>query len=253
MEPSAKTADSTGPSSAEPREFTSTHWSVVLRAGDSQAPESADALEKLCRAYWYPLYAYVRCRGRGPEEARDLTQEFFARLLEKKWLLQADPNRGKFRTFLLSAMANFLANEWRASQTLKRGGGSEPIALDGLEAEERFVLEPRDNASPDAVYERRWALTLIGRAQDRLRDEQAAAGESARYAALEPTLAGERIQEGYRELAERFGVAEATVKSWVLRLRRRLRQLLLEEIVQTLEDGQDPELELRELLAALGG
>jgi RNA polymerase sigma-70 factor (ECF subfamily) len=225
---------------------------MVLCAGDSQAPESADALERLCRAYWYPLYAYVRCRGRAPEEARDLTQEFFARLLAKKWLREADPERGKFRTFLLSSMAHLLANEWRAIHTQKRGSGAQPIALDGLEAEERFALEPRDTATPDAIYERRWALTVIARAQDRLRDEQVAAGEGDWYAALEPTLAGERTDHGYRELAERFGVTESTVKSWVLRLRRRLRRLLLEEIGQTLGAGQDSEQELQTLFAALG-
>ena len=223
----------------------------MLRAGDSQAPESAAALETLCRAYWYPLYAYARWRGRGPEEARDLTQEFFVRLLEKRWLRVADPNRGRFRTFLMNSMAHFLANDRRESQTLKRGGGRQIIALDGLEAEERFALEPRETASPDALFQRRWTLTLIARAQDRLRDEQVAAGQGGRYAALEPALAGERT-DGYEDLAGRFGVTESTVKSWVLRLRRRLRQLLLEEIGQTLEKGQDAEQELHELFAALG-
>jgi RNA polymerase sigma-70 factor (ECF subfamily) len=238
---------------AESREFASTHWSLVLQAGDSQAPQSAEALETLCRAYWYPLYVYVRCSGRGPDEARDLTQEFFARLLEKKWLRDADPNRGRFRTFLLTALKHFLANEWHRTQTYRRGGGHECIALDALAAEERFALEPRDTATPDALYERRWATTLIGRAQDRLRDEMAAAGDGEQFAALEPTLAGERTDQGYRELATRFGVTESTVKSWVLRLRRRFRMLLLAEIAQTLGEDQDPEAELRELLTALGG
>jgi RNA polymerase sigma-70 factor (ECF subfamily) len=245
---------STGPTAASShgaREFTSTQWTLVLTAGDSQAPQSAEALEKLCRAYWYPLYAYVRCRGHPAEEARDLTQEFFARLLEKKWLREVDRSRGRFRTFLLTSMAHFLANDWRASQALKRGGGRQPIALDALEAEERFALEPRDTGSPDALYERRWALTLITRAQDRLHDEWFAAGDGERYTALEPTLAGERTEVRYRELAARFGVAESTVKSWVLRLRRRLRLLLLEEIGQTLQTGQDPEKELQELLGVL--
>ena len=241
-----------GPESG-PRQFATTHWSVVLRAGDSQASASAEALDSLCRAYWYPLYVYVRCRGRGPEEAGDLTQEFFARLLEKKWLREADPSRGRFRTFLLTAMMHFLANEWRQGQTLKRGGGRECIALDALEAEERFGLEPRDTNTPAALYDRRWALTLIGRAQDRLRDETVAGVHGERFAALEPTLGGERTHEGYQEMAQRLGVSENTVKSWVLRLRRRFRALLLEEIAQTLGDEQDPEAELRELLAALEG
>ncbi len=246
MEPSKQSHGAAG-------QFASTHWSLVLEAGDSQAPDSARALEKLCAAYWYPLYVYVRCRGRGPEEARDLTQEFFARLLQKKWLREADPQRGRFRTFLLTAMMHFLANEWHQAQTGKRGGGQTLIALDALEAEERFAMEPRDNTTPDALYDRRWALTLIGRAQDRLKEEHAAAGEIERFAALEPTLAGERTGDGYRELAARFLVTESTVKSWVLRLRRRFRTLLLDEIAQTVGPDQDPESELKELLATLGG
>jgi RNA polymerase sigma-70 factor (ECF subfamily) len=209
-------------------------------------------LEELCNAYWYPLYVYVRCRGYRQEEARDLTQEFFARLLEKKWLRDVDPARGRFRTFLLTAMMHFLANEWHQSQTGKRGGGQTCIALDALEGEERFALEPRDSVTPAALYDRRWALTLIGRAQDRLRDEEVTAGQGARFAALEPTLAGERTDAGYRELATRFAVSEGTVKSWVSRLRSRFRVLLLDEIAQTLAEGQDPETELVELFAALG-
>jgi RNA polymerase sigma-70 factor (ECF subfamily) len=232
--------------------FATTHWSVVLCAGDSQTPQSERALEKLCSSYWYPLYAFVRNRGHGPEEARDLTQEFFARLLEKKWLKAADPQRGRFRTFLLSALKHFLANEWDRAQSLKRGGGREYIALDALEAEERFTLEPKDTATPEALYDRRWAMTLLARAQDRLRDEMTAAGQAERFAALEPALAGERIDEGYEALAARFGVAETGVKAMVLRLRRRFRVLLREEISETLDRGQDPEAEMRELLCALG-
>ena len=224
-----------------------------MQACNSQAPDCESALEKLCVAYWYPLYVYVRSRGHGPEEARDLTQEFFARLLEKKWLREADPGRGRFRTFLLTAMMHFLANDWRRGQTAKRGGGMTALALDGLEAEERFALEPRDNMSPDALYDRRWALTLINRAQDRLQKEQAAAGESARFAAIEPALAGDRFEVGYRELAEQFAVTESTVKSWVLRLRRRFRELLLDEIAETVGPDDNPECELKALLATLGG
>jgi DNA-directed RNA polymerase specialized sigma24 family protein len=234
-------------------QFATTHWSVVQRAGDSQAPESAAALERLCSAYWYPLYVFVRGSGHGPEEARDLTQEFFARLLEKKWLADANPQRGRFRTFLLVALKRFLTNEWHRSQASKRGGGCECIAMDGLEAEERYKLEPRDNATPDVLFQRSWATTLIARAQNRLRAEMSTAGEGERFDALEPTLAGEQTEVGYRELAGRFGVTENTVKSWVLRLRRRFRTLLLDEISHTLAEGQDPETELPELLAALGG
>ena len=231
--------------------FDTTLWSMVRRAGDSRATRSDEALEKLCSAYWYPLYVYVRRRGKDPEEALDLTQEFFARLLEKKWLRDANPALGRFRTFLLTAVEHFLANEWKKSQTIKRGSGRVNKSFDAHEAEERFAQEPQENATPDALFDRRWALTLIGRAQDRLRDEEVVAGDGARFTALEPTLAGEHTEEGYRELADRFGVAENTVKSWVYRLRKRFRSLLIEEIAQTMEEGQDPNAELSELFAAL--
>ena len=233
-------------------QFASTHWSLVLRAADGDALQSRDALEQFCTAYWYPLYAYVRCRGYKPEEASDLTQEFFSRLLQKNLLRQADPGRGRLRTFLLTSMMNFLANEWHEARAAKRGGGQVPIALDALEAEERFALEPRETTTPAALFDRRWALTLIGRAQDRLRDEQAAAGAGQRFAELEPTLAGERTEAGYRDLAARFAVSEGTVKSWVSRLRGRFRELLLDEIAQTLDEHEDPEAELKELFTLLG-
>lgn len=238
---------------AEARRFATTHWSVVLRAGDSQCGESADALEKLCRAYWYPLYAFVRGTGQGPEEARDLTQEFFARLLEKKWLNEADRERGKFRTFMLAALKNFLANEWHRSQTLKRGGGTERIVWDALDAEARLAIEPREVATPESLYDRRWAMTLLGRVQDRLREEWLAAGECERFDALEPALTGESIEEGYAGLATRFGATETAVKSMVFRLRRRFRQLLRREIGDTVTNSKDEEAELRELFRALGG
>jgi RNA polymerase sigma-70 factor (ECF subfamily) len=233
------------------RQFASTHWSVVLRAVDTQSPDSGQALEDLCRAYWYPLYAFVRSGGQGPDEARDLTQEFFSRLLEKKWLKEADPARGKFRTFLLAALKNFLANEWHRIRAQKRGGGRELVALDGLEAEERFALEPRDMATPDALFERRWAMTLIARAQDRLRDEMTRSGGADRFAALEPTLIGDRTDAGYEALAVKFGVAEGGIKSMVRRMRSRFRELMREEIAATLEAGQDIDAELQELLLVL--
>jgi RNA polymerase sigma-70 factor (ECF subfamily) len=197
------------------------------------------------------LYAFVRGSGKGPDEAADLTQEFFSRLLEKKWLKEADPARGKVRTFLLAALKNFLTNEWHRERAQKRGGGQELIALDALEAEERFALEPRDMATPDALFERRWAMTLIGRAQDRLRDEMTRSGGADRFAALEPTLIGDRTEVGYEELAARFGMAEGGVKSMVRRLRSRFRELMREEIAATLEEGEDIDAELQELLTAL--
>jgi RNA polymerase sigma-70 factor (ECF subfamily) len=231
--------------------FATTRWSVVLLAGHEDAPGAAAALAQLCTAYWYPLYAFVRRSGQGPEDARDLTQEFFARLLEKQWLAAADPERGRFRSFLVAALKHFLANEWNRSQRLKRGGGHEFVALDAVSAEERYALEPADLASPERLYDRRWALTLLARAQERLREEMTAAGHGERFAALEPTLAGERTALPYEELATRFGLTETAVKSMVLRLRRRFREVLHDEVAQTLGRGHEVEAELEHLFAAL--
>ena len=231
--------------------FATTHWSIVLLAGQERSDQSADALEKLCRAYWYPLYAFVRRQGYEPEKAQDLTQEFFARLLEKNWVAEADPTRGRFRTFLLAALKHFLANEWNHAQRLKRGGGREFIELDAATAEERFVLEPADLATPELLYDRRWALTLLDRAQERLREEMAVSGQQERFEVLEPTLTGERTSLPYQEIAARFGVTETAVKSMVLRLRRRFRDLLRDEVAQTIGDAKDVDAELASLFATL--
>jgi RNA polymerase sigma-70 factor (ECF subfamily) len=234
------------------RDFATTRWSLVLRAGQGDSPQATAALEDLCRAYWYPLYAFVRRSGYGAEDARDLTQAFFARLLEKQWLADADPARGRFRSFLLAALKHFLANEWGRAHRLKRGGGREFIPLDAATAEERYALEPLDLATPELLYDRRWALTLLARAQDRLRGEMTAAGQRERFEALEPTLVGERAALPYHELASRFGVTETAVKSMVLRLRRRFRALLREEVAQATGDAREVDAELASLFAALG-
>lgn len=209
-------------------------------------------MENLCRAYWYPLYAFVRRQGHSPAEAQDLTQEFFARLLEKKWMTEADPARGRLRSFLLVALKNFLANEWNRAHRFKRRGSREHIALDAATAEERYALEPADLATPDLLYDRRWALTLLSRAQDRLREEMTACGQAERFEALESTLVGERTALPYHQLALRFGVTETAIKSNVLRLRRRFRDLLREEVAQTIGQVNDVDDELASLFAALG-
>lgn len=232
-------------------EFTTTHWSVVLCAGDSQSPEASAALEQLCRAYGYPLYAFVRASGQPRDEALDLTQEFFARLLEKKWLAGADPARGRFRTFLLTALKYFLVNDWHHRQRLKRGGGREVIELDALAAEERFALEPVETATPDAIYERQWALSLVERAQARRAAEAAASGGTEKFRALQPALTGERTDASYAAVAAQFQTTTATVKSWVLRLRRRFREILRAEVQETLGPGEDVDDELRRLLVVL--
>ena len=233
--------------------FATTRWNVVLLAADGASPDAEHALAQLCEAYWYPLYAFVRRGGVAPEDAQDLTQEFFARLLEKKWLAVADPKRGRFRSFLLAALKHFLANEWNRDHRLKRGGGREFIALDGVTAEERYAMEPPDLATPELLYDRRWALTLLERTRERLRREMTASGRPDRFEALEPTLVGERAALPYAELAARFDVTETAVKAMVSRLRRRFRALLREEVAETVGTGADVDAELSHLLEILGG
>jgi RNA polymerase sigma factor (sigma-70 family) len=232
--------------------FTTTHWSAVVAARDAH-PGAAEALERLCRAYWYPLYAYVRRRGRLAEDAQDLTQEFFQRLLTSDWIARADQAKGRFRTFLLCGMQNFLANEWQKAGRLKRGGGKAFVMLDSLEAEERYRVEPMDAGSADKLFERRWAMTLLETVLDRLEAEQSAPEDHERFAALRSVLVGEPTDDGYAALAHRFGVSENTVKSWVYRLRARYRALLRETVAQTVADPTEVQDELHFLARVLSG
>lgn len=236
-----------------PARFTTTHWSVVLTAGDPTSPGAAEALEQLCRTYWYPLYAYVRRRGRLPEDAQDLTQEFFRRLLASDWIARADQAKGRFRTFLLCGMQNFLANEWQKAGRLKRGRGREFVTLDGLEAEERYRIEPAETASADRLFERRWALTLLETVLQRLEAEHSAPEAADRFSALRYVLLGRVGDEGYVSLARRFGVTENTVKSWAHRLRLRYRELLRETVAQTVARPEEVQDELRFLARVLSG
>jgi RNA polymerase sigma factor (sigma-70 family) len=232
--------------------FASTHWSLVLSAGDKSSPQSTAALGKLCGSYWYPLYAYVRRRGRSPEDAQDLTQEFFARLLEHRWIDRADRQRGRFRSFLLSAMNHFLADEWDKARAQKRGGGLTPVPLQFDVAETRYSHEPADNVTPEQNYERRWALTLLDTVLRRLRSEYEQEGRAELFAALHPCLVGDRSSQPYAELAVKLGVSEGTVKSAVHRLRQRYRQLLHDEIAQTVAEPGEVDEELRHLFTVLG-
>lgn len=231
--------------------FTTTHWSMVATAGDGTLPGAAEALERLCRAYWYPLYAYVRRRGHSPEDAQDLTQDFFQRLLASDWIARADQAKGRFRTFLLCGLRNFLANEWQKSGRLKRGAGKVFVALDGLEAEERYKVEPADLASADKLFERRWALTLLEAVLRRLELEQAGPEAADRFSALREVLVGEPSDEGYAALARRFGVAENTVKSWVHRLRGRYRELVREAVAETVHGPDEVQDEMHFLARVL--
>ena len=231
--------------------FATTHWSVILTAADQERPEAAAALESLCRTYWYPLYAYVRHRGHRPDDAQDLTQEFFYRLLHKDYLSQADPRRGKFRSFLLATMNHFLANEWDRAQRLKRGGHITFVSLDEPTAEQRYLGERAGGRTPAQLYERAWATAVLAKVFSRLRVETATAGKGERFEELKVILMGERPSVTYTVVAAKLGTTEAALKMAVQRLRRRYAELLREEIAQTVADDAEVEQELAELRAVL--
>jgi len=233
--------------------FVTTHWSVVVKAGLSNTPRAHQALSHLCETYWYPLYTYVRKRGYSPEDAQDRTQEFFARLLERNWVADADQEKGRFRSFLLTAMTRFLADEWDKARAQKRGGGVPPVPLQFDMAETRYGIEPADNLTPERSFERRWALTLLEEVLKRLQAEYGEEDRANLFAALNPCLVGERTSQPYAELATRLGMTEAAVKSAVHRLRQRYRQLLRDEIAQTVASPDEVDEELRQLFAVLAG
>ncbi|MCX5684516.1 MAG: sigma-70 family RNA polymerase sigma factor [Planctomycetota bacterium] len=233
------------------KSFATTHWSLVLAAGHGSRPDAGAALATLCEAYWYPLYYYVRRRGYRAEEAQDLTQAFFAVILEKGSLKVADPDRGRFRSFLLASLNHFLANEWRRASARKRGGGKPAISLDAESAETRYRREPAHDLTPERAYERRWALLLLEKALSTLRDEYAASGKAAAFARLSGFLAG-REHVLYEKAARELGMTEGAVKVAVHRLRRRCRAILRAEVAQTVADPADVDGELRHLMAAVG-
>lgn len=228
--------------------FTTTHWSAVLAAGDANSAQAAAALEELCRAYWYPLYAYVRRRGYGSEDAQDLTQEFFARLLRKNYPAQADRAKGKFRSFLLLTLKHFLSDEHERAAARKRGGRQVFISLDDQTNEDRYRLEPADERDPERLFERRWAQTILDQALARLRAEYATAGKAALYEVLKAFEPGEQASLSYAEASHRLGVTESAVKSMIHRLRQRHRQLIREEIAHTVSTAAEVDDELRHLI-----
>src|SRR5262245_16785478 len=193
--------------------FATTHWSLVLRAGDQTVPESQQALEALCRAYWYPLYAFVRRRGYTPHQAEDSTQEFFARLLSGSGLAGVHPDKGRFRTFLLAAMKHFLADEWDYATRLKRGGGREFLSWDALEPEARYSLEPASNASDEILFDRQWARAIISDVLARLRTEAERDGALNRFDTLKPYLVTAAPEGSYATAGAKLGLSEAAVKS----------------------------------------
>jgi RNA polymerase sigma factor (sigma-70 family) len=241
-------SDSTGVGRGTDAWFATTHWSVVLSARDRGAPRSAEALEKLCRAYWFPLYAYVRRQGHSAADAQDLTQEFFARLLHKNYLRSVAREKGKFRTFLLVALKRFLADEWDRARTLKRGGGRVQFSLDTTAAEQRYAAESQAASTAEEIYERRWALTLLESALQRLQARYGAAGKADEFEGLKAFLTAERGAIAYDEAAARCGLSEGAARVAVHRLRRAFREVFREEIAHTVDRPEDIDEEVRYLL-----
>ena len=231
--------------------FATTRWSIVVRAGSQDTKQARDALARLCQTYWYPLYAFVRRRGHSAEDAQDLTQEFLARLLAKNWVGDADKTKGRFRTFLLAAMKHFLSDEWDKARAQKRGGGVSFVSLQFDAAEMRYAQEPATSASPERSFELRWALTLLAEVLNRLRTEYEQNGKGELFSALHRCLVGDRTEQPYAELATTLGARESMVKSAVHRLRQRYRQLLRDEIADTVSSPEDVDEELRHLFAVL--
>jgi len=246
-------AESENPSFEPAQSFASTHWSVVLMAGQEPSPESAVALETLCRAYWYPLCAFVRCEGHQPAAAADLTQEFFAQLLASQGLAGVDRRKGKFRSFLLACMKHLLANEWQRAHRQKRGGGCPHFSLDAAMAEDRYRLDLADAAAPDKIYERRWAEAVIDAVTRRLQAEFTTAGMSARFEVLKGFLLADEEPASYAQTAGQLNMTEGAVRTAIYRLRQRYGELLRAEIAQTVTGPHELEEELRHFVAVLGG
>ena len=235
------------------RRFATTRWSQVLAAGHADTSGSREALSRLCESYWYPLYVYVRRWGYDADQAQDLTQEFFSRLLEKHYLRAADPSRGRFRSFLLAALKHFLANERDRAGAIKRGGRVTVVPLEIENAEGRYSLEPPDDETPETIYQRRWALTLLERTLARLSREFERSGKRALFIRLEGYLTGEQDTLPYAELASELGMSEGAVKVMIHRLRRRFGALLREEVGDTVSTPAEVDDEIRELFRALKG
>jgi RNA polymerase sigma factor (sigma-70 family) len=233
------------------KSFATTHWSMVLAAGRGASADAQEALAALCKTYWYPLYAYMRRQGHQPDDAQDLTQGFFARLLEMHYLQSADPERGRFRSFLLTAFKRFLSKEREREKAKKRGGGRKLLPLDFEEGERRYKLEPAHEDTAERIYEQRWALTLLDRVFARLRDEFDQAGKQREFTCLKVYLTGEAGTPRYQESAADLEMTEGAVKVAVHRLRRRYRALVQEEVTQTVARPEDVDEELRHLFTAL--
>jgi RNA polymerase sigma factor (sigma-70 family) len=229
--------------------FPTTHWSQVIAAGDASAPEARAALAALCSAYWYPLYTFIRRRGHDPHSAEDLVQGFFAALLENGGLTDIDRRKGRFRSFLIAACSHFLANRLDYEQTLKRGRGHVIVPIDRLEAESRYGREPVQEITPERLFDRRWATTLLDQVLARLETEMSAAGKTRQFEVLRPSLVGSAEKLSYARAAEVLGCSEGAARGMVHRLRARYRALLREEVARTIDDSTTIDDEIRDLFA----
>jgi RNA polymerase sigma-70 factor (ECF subfamily) len=231
--------------------FPTTHWSQIAQVGHAVAPESRAALEGLCRDYWFPLYAFVRRKGHPPEDAEDVVQGLFAALLERGDLAGLDCSRGRFRSFLMAACTHYLANCRASDRAVKRGGGRVIVPVDRLDAEGRYGREPAHRLTPERLFERQWALALLGRVLGRLEAEWAAAGKAELFARLRPGLQGDGSAPPYRTIAAALGMSEGALRVSAHRLRARYRELLREEVARTTDDPAAIDAEIGDLLAAL--
>jgi RNA polymerase sigma-70 factor (ECF subfamily) len=231
--------------------FMTTRWSLIVAAGNSSSERSTVALATLCEAYWYPAYAFIRRQGHDADAARDLTQEFFTRVLEKHYFSAADPSRGRFRAFLLTAIRHFLSNERDRERALKRGGGAQMLSLDVETAEGTYQLEGRDDLTPEKLFDARWASLLLDRALTRVKQEYVTASKAALFDALKGFLTGASDDVPYADAARALRLSEGAVKVAVHRLRRRFRDALVREIAETVSDPADIDAEIRHLLQAV--
>ena len=230
--------------------FATTHWTVVLAAGQRHTPQSDGALEQLCRNYWFPLYAYVRRRGYTKEDAEDLTQAFFARFLAKNYLEGLSAERGRFRAFLLASLKHFLINEWKKTQRIKRGGDETMLSLDWKTADTQFQVASNAEPSPDKAFDREWAVTLLTKVIERLRAECEADGKLKQFEHLKIFLTAGKGAMSHAEAAKSLGMDETAARVAVHRLRKRYRQLLRDEVSQTLSDEGQVDEEMRALFGA---
>lgn len=235
------------------RNFATTRWSIVACAGQDSSPESSRALADLCEAYWVPLYGYVKRRVNNDAEARDLTQAFFTELLEKKLIGDADPSRGKFRAYLLGSLKHFLSHQWEKANAQKRGGGRAPISLDFASVDSSIRIEAVDGLTPEQIFDRDWAMTLLSQIMERLKSEYVSSDKAELFEQLKPFLIGRPSGNTWRQVAERLQMTEAAAKMTGARMRKRYREILRQEIADTVSEPEDVDDEIRNLFSTLRG